>query len=67
VVNIAFEMGRAYSWADAEAAVRRIFDTTIAVLETADHETISTAAAADRIAADRIARGVKTGLPPLSS
>lgn len=65
VINIAFEMGREYRWEDAEAAVRRIFDSTRAVLDAATRESISTARAADRVAQERIAKGERTGLPPL--
>lgn len=64
VVNIAFELGRPYRWADAEAAVRRIFDSTRTVLETARRETIETSAAADRVAEERMRTGDRTGLPP---
>lgn len=66
VVNIAFEMGREYDWKDAEAAVRRIFDNTTTVLETAARDNISTAAAADRVAEQRVADEERTGLPPLN-
>lgn len=66
VINIAFEMGRTYDWSDAEAAVRKIFGNTKTVLETADRENISTAAAADHVAEERIFKGEKTGLPPLN-
>lgn len=65
VINIAFEMGRAYDWNDAEAAVCRIFGNTKTVLETAERENISTAAAADDVAEERIKEATKTGLPPL--
>lgn len=66
VINIAFEMGRQYSWDDAEPAVRKIAGNTTAVLATAKRESISTARAADRVAAERIAKGERTGLPPLA-
>ncbi len=35
--------------------MRRIFDTTLAVIDAAEREGITTAAAADRLAEDRIA------------
>ncbi len=53
VINIAEEL-RGYHRERAYANVRRIFDTTTAVLETAASEGISTAAAADRLAEGRI-------------
>lgn len=55
IINITFELGRAYDWADAEPAVRRIFDTTTAVLETAASEGLTPAEAADRVAEHRLA------------
>ncbi|MBI2167878.1 MAG: Glu/Leu/Phe/Val dehydrogenase [Actinobacteria bacterium] len=66
VINIAFEMGREYRWNEAEAAVRKIFDNTKTVLETAVRESITTARAADRVAEERITNAAKTGLPPLA-
>lgn len=67
VINIAFEMGREYRWEEAKMAVRRVFDNTGAVLDTAERESISTARAADRVAEERIANGTRTGLPPLTA
>ncbi|HLG00517.1 MAG TPA: Glu/Leu/Phe/Val dehydrogenase dimerization domain-containing protein [Acidimicrobiia bacterium] len=64
VINIAFEIGRPYSWTEAEAAVLRVFDNTRAVLDRAERERITTASAADRIAQERIAKGDHSGLPP---
>jgi len=56
VINIAEELGEAgYHRERAYASVRRIFDTTSAVLATAAEEHITTAAAADRLAERRIA------------
>jgi leucine dehydrogenase len=54
VINIAEEL-RGYHRERAYANVRRIFDTTTAVLETAEAEGIPTAHAADRLAETRIA------------
>jgi glutamate dehydrogenase/leucine dehydrogenase len=55
-INIAEELGDAgYHRERAYASVRRIFDTTSAVLATAAEEHITTAAAADRLAERRIA------------
>jgi leucine dehydrogenase len=55
VINIAGELeSRGYHRERAYANVRRIFDTTAAVLETADREGIPTAVAADRLAEGRI-------------
>jgi leucine dehydrogenase len=56
VINIAEELSiGGYHRERAYAAVRRIFDTTAAVLETAERESITTATAADRLAERRIA------------
>lgn len=54
VVNIAEEL-RGYQRDRAWGEIRRIYDTTLAVLETAEAEGITTAAAADRVAERRIA------------
>jgi leucine dehydrogenase len=54
VINIAEEL-RGYHRERAYANVRRIFTTTTTVLETAEAEGITTAAAADRLAESRIA------------
>jgi leucine dehydrogenase len=54
VINIAEEL-RGYHRERAYANVRRIFTTTTTVLETAEAEGITTAAAADRVAESRIA------------
>lgn len=64
VINIAFEIGRSYSWGDAEIAVKRIHENTLTVLDTADREGISTAEAADRVAEERIAARTRMGIPP---
>ncbi len=53
VINIAEEL-RGYHRERAYANIRRIFSTTTAVLETAKADGISTAAAADALAAGRI-------------
>jgi leucine dehydrogenase len=53
VINIAEEL-RGYHRERAFGNIRRIFDTTTAVLETAEREGISTVAAADRLAERRI-------------
>lgn len=66
VINIAFEMGREYSWEDAEVAVRRIYQNTETVLAIAQERAITTAQAADRVAEERMHRKEKTGLPPLT-
>ena len=56
VINIAEELAaQGYHRERAYANVRRIYDTTLSVLETAAAEGITTAAAADRIAERRIA------------
>jgi leucine dehydrogenase len=56
VINIAEEVAaQGYHRERAYASVRRIYDTTLAVLETAAAEGITTAAAADRLAEQRIA------------
>jgi leucine dehydrogenase len=56
VNNIGEELGRAgYQRERAYAAVRRIFDTTAAVIDIAEAEGITTATAADRLAERRIA------------
>jgi leucine dehydrogenase len=54
VINIAEEL-RGYHRERAYGNVRRIYDTTLAVLETARAEGITTASAADRLAERRIA------------
>jgi glutamate dehydrogenase/leucine dehydrogenase len=55
VINIAGELeSRGYHRERAYAHVRRIFDTTTAVLDTAEREGIPTAVAADRLAESRI-------------
>lgn len=54
VINIAEEL-RGYHRERAYANIRRIFDTTTKVLETAADEGVSTTAAADRLAETRIA------------
>jgi glutamate dehydrogenase/leucine dehydrogenase len=57
LINIAEELAPGgYHHERAHAAVRGIFDTTTSVLDRADAESISTAAAADRMAEQRIAR-----------
>ncbi|HEX4979997.1 MAG TPA: Glu/Leu/Phe/Val dehydrogenase dimerization domain-containing protein [Acidimicrobiales bacterium] len=57
VINIAEELSpRGFHRERAYGNVRRIFDTTTSVLETAAREGTTTAAAADRLAEDRIAR-----------
>ena len=53
VINIAEEL-RGYHRERAYGQIRRIFDTTTAVLDTAKSEGITTAAAADRVAERRI-------------
>lgn len=53
VINIAEEL-RGYHRERAYGQIRRIFDTTTAVLDTAKAEGISTTAAADRVAERRI-------------
>jgi leucine dehydrogenase len=53
VINIAEEL-RGYHRERAYAQVRRIFDTTASVIETAEAEGITTAAAADRVAERRM-------------
>lgn len=53
VINVAEEL-RGYNRERAYGNIRRIFDTTARVLETADAEGITTAAAADRVAERRI-------------
>lgn len=53
VINIAEELV-GYHRERAYANVRRIYDTTLAVLATAERERITTAAAADRVAERRI-------------
>jgi leucine dehydrogenase len=53
VINIAEELV-GYHRERAYSNVRRIFDTTLAVLETAEHEGITTAQAADRVAERRM-------------
>jgi leucine dehydrogenase len=70
VINIA-EEPRGYHRERAYGNIRRIYDTTLSVLETARVEGITTAAAADRLAERRIAalgqvRLIRTGfdLPP---
>jgi leucine dehydrogenase len=55
VINIAEELV-GYHRERAYANVRRIFDTTLEVIATASEDGITTAAAADRIAEDRITR-----------
>lgn len=64
VINIAYEIGRAYRWEDAEAHVRRIFDVTLRVLTRAEDEGVTPAQAADRLAEERMASGARTGIPP---
>ena len=55
VINIAEELApRGYHRERAYGIVRRIYDTTTAVLETAANEHLTTAAAADRLAEQRI-------------
>jgi valine dehydrogenase (NAD+) len=55
VINIAEELSpTGYHPARARAAVRRIFDTTMAVLATAEAEGVTTAEAADRLAERRL-------------
>jgi valine dehydrogenase (NAD+) len=55
IINIAEELSpTGYHPERAQAAVRRIFDTTAAVLEAAEAEGITTAEAADRRAERRI-------------
>ena len=55
VINIAAELERGgYHRERAYANVRRIFDTTTTVIETAEREGIATAHAADRLAEQRI-------------
>lgn len=54
VINIAEEL-RGYQRDRAWGEIRRIYDTTLAVLETAESEGTTTAAAADRVAERRIA------------
>lgn len=53
VINIAEEL-KGYHRERAYAFVRRIFDTTMAVFDTADAEAITTVAAAERLAERRI-------------
>ncbi len=53
VINIAQEKG-GYDRARAEARIRGIHDTLLAVLDLADRQGITTAAAADRLAEQRI-------------
>jgi leucine dehydrogenase len=53
VINIA-EEHRGYDRARAEERIRGIYDTTLRVFEVADRDGISTAAAADRLAEQRI-------------
>ena len=56
VINIADELSPSgYHRERAYAAVRRIFDTTGAVLDTAAAEGVTTAVAADQLAERRIA------------
>lgn len=56
LINIAEELAPGgYKPDQAQAAVRRIFDTVTSVLKAAETESVSTAAAADRLAEDRIA------------
>ncbi|MDQ1397486.1 MAG: valine dehydrogenase [Acidimicrobiaceae bacterium] len=63
VINIAEELSPAgYHRERAYAAVRRIGETTAAVLETAEAEGITSAAAADRLAERRIAEVGRLGL-----
>ena len=55
VINIAGELSpRGYHRERAYAQVRGIYDTTLAVLRTAEADGITTAAAADRLAEERI-------------
>jgi leucine dehydrogenase len=54
VINIA-EEHRGYDRGRAEAQIQRIFDTTLRVLDLATEAGITTAAAADRVAEERIA------------
>ena len=54
IVNIAHEIDGPYCWERAEAAVRRIHDTTAALLRTAKEEGVTTTEAADRLALARI-------------
>ena len=57
VINIAGELGpRGYHRERAYAQVRGIFDTTRAVIATAETKGITTAAAADQLAEERMAR-----------
>jgi leucine dehydrogenase len=53
VINIAEERG-GYDRARADARIRGIHDTLLAVFELADSQRITTAAAADRLAEQRI-------------
>ena len=65
VINIAEEHaagGSGYHRERAYAHVRRIFDTTLAVIATAEAEGITTAAAADRLAEARMAEVGRVGL-----
>ena len=56
ILNIAEELGpRGYNQDRAQAAVRRIFDTVTSVLQAAEEDGVTTAAAADRLAEGRIA------------
>ena len=54
IINIAEELV-GYHRERAYANVRRIYDTTLSVIETAERDGITTAAAADRLAESRIA------------
>jgi leucine dehydrogenase len=54
VINIAYEVGRSYDREAAFAHVARIAETLERVLDTADAHGITTAAAADRIAEERL-------------
>ncbi|MGH9000197.1 MAG: Glu/Leu/Phe/Val family dehydrogenase [Acidimicrobiia bacterium] len=53
IINIAEEL-HGYNRERAEVGLRRIYDTTLAVLDAADQAGITTAAAADRLAEARI-------------
>ena len=54
IINIAEEFV-GYDPARAEGRVRRVFDTTLRVLQRAQSDGVSPARAADRVAEDRIA------------
>ena len=54
VINVFFELGRAYNADAAVAKAGEIHDTVAGVIRSAKHEHISTAAAADRLAERRL-------------